>query len=155
MYEDIDTCMEMLLYICLGSIVIITLISWCGITFSTKALKFVEESITQLKVMDLKKPHKLDKYINKKSEIGQIATALDSLYDSIGDMLEAEKEKQIAIAASESKAQFLANMSHEIRTPINTIIGMNEMISLTFQKSKQGKCVLYRKNTVFRQCLMM
>ena len=44
------------------------------------------------------------------------------------DMFNIEKEKQLAVAASESKAQFLANMSHEIRTPINTVIGMNEMI---------------------------
>lgn len=44
------------------------------------------------------------------------------------DIFKTEKEKQIAIAASESKAMFLANMSHEIRTPINTVIGMNEMI---------------------------
>ena len=44
------------------------------------------------------------------------------------EMLEIEKEKQIAIASSQAKAHFLANMSHEIRTPINTIIGMNEMI---------------------------
>lgn len=44
------------------------------------------------------------------------------------NMMAIEKEKQIAIASSQAKAQFLANMSHEIRTPINTIIGMNEMI---------------------------
>lgn len=44
------------------------------------------------------------------------------------DMLVIEKEKQMAIIASESKTRFLANMSHEIRTPINTVIGMNEMI---------------------------
>ncbi len=44
------------------------------------------------------------------------------------DIMDSEQEKQIAIAASESKAKFLANMSHEIRTPINTVIGMNEMI---------------------------
>ena len=43
-------------------------------------------------------------------------------------MMAIEKEKQVAIASSQAKAQFLANMSHEIRTPINTIIGMNEMI---------------------------
>ena len=47
---------------------------------------------------------------------------------SVRDMLMIEKEKQSAIAASESKARFLASMSHEIRTPINTVIGMNEMI---------------------------
>lgn len=44
------------------------------------------------------------------------------------DLLDLEKEKQIAVAASESRTMFLANMSHEIRTPINTILGMNEMI---------------------------
>lgn len=47
---------------------------------------------------------------------------------TLRDTLNIEKEKQSAIAASESKANFLANMSHEIRTPINTVIGMNEMI---------------------------
>ena len=47
---------------------------------------------------------------------------------TVRDMFNIEKEKQLAVAASESKAQFLANMSHEIRTPINTVIGMNEMI---------------------------
>ncbi len=44
------------------------------------------------------------------------------------DLLEIEKERQIAVATSESRTMFLANMSHEIRTPINTIVGMNEMI---------------------------
>ena len=47
---------------------------------------------------------------------------------SIRDLVNIEKEKQYAIATSESKAKFLANISHEIRTPINTVIGMNEMI---------------------------
>ncbi len=44
------------------------------------------------------------------------------------DIFNIEREKQMALASSASKAQFLANMSHEIRTPINTVIGMNEMI---------------------------
>ena len=44
------------------------------------------------------------------------------------DVSEVERQRKIAIAASESKAQFLANVSHELRTPINTIVGMNEMI---------------------------
>ena len=47
---------------------------------------------------------------------------------TIRDLFNVEKEKQLAVAAGESKAKFLANMSHEIRTPINTVIGMNEMI---------------------------
>lgn len=60
--------------------------------------------------------------------LGLILLLFSAGLKSIRDLLNIEKEKQIAIAASESKAQFLANMSHEIRTPINTVIGMNEMI---------------------------
>jgi len=52
------------------------------------------------------------------------------------EMLAIEREKQMAIVASEAKANFLANMSHEIRTPINTIIGMNEMILRENQDEK-------------------
>ena len=46
-----------------------------------------------------------------------------------------EKNEKLAIAekraleASNAKSSFLSSMSHEIRTPINTILGMNEMIS--------------------------
>lgn len=47
---------------------------------------------------------------------------------TIRDFVKVERDKQTAIAASESKAKFLANMSHEIRTPINVVVGMNEMI---------------------------
>lgn len=127
-YQDVNRNMYVLGVICIVSDVIIGLFSWLLIRISTKPLEYVEDSIIQLKEHKLEKQHKLDKYINSESEIGQIATALDSLYDSIKDMLEIEKEKQAAIAASQSKAQFLASMSHEIRTPINTVLGMNEMI---------------------------
>ena len=127
-YQDVNRNMYVLGVICIVSDIIIGLFSWLLIRISTKPLEYVEDSIIQLKELKLEKQHKLDKYINCESEIGQIATALDSLYDSIKDMLEIEKEKQAAIAASQSKAQFLASMSHEIRTPINTVLGMNEMI---------------------------
>ena len=40
----------------------------------------------------------------------------------------AEKAKQIALAASQSKSDFLANMSHEIRTPMNGVIGMSDLL---------------------------
>ncbi len=59
---------------------------------------------------------------------GLVLLLLTAGLKTIRDFLNIEQEKQIAIAASESKAKFLANMSHEIRTPINTVIGMNEMI---------------------------
>lgn len=60
--------------------------------------------------------------------MGMVLLLVAAALKSVRDIFNIEKEKQIAIAASESKANFLANMSHEIRTPINTVIGMNEMI---------------------------
>lgn len=59
------------------------------------------------------------------------------------NVVAAEKEKQSAIAASESKAKFLANMSHEIRTPINTVLGMNEMI---LRESKDETVLEYARS---------
>jgi len=127
-YADVNKNMNVLGIICIGSLVLIAILSWFFIRLSTKPLKYVESAIIQLKDMNLEKDPKLNPYIGCESEVGQIATAINSLYDSIGGMLQAETEKQVAIAESESKARFLASMSHEIRTPINTVIGMNEMI---------------------------
>lgn len=127
-YADVNKSMNALLIICIFFDVLLAFLSWIIIRMSTKPLKYIEEAINRLKLLKLEKDQRLNKYINNKSEVGQIASAIDSLYDSIDEMLDAEKEKQKAIAASESKDLFLASMSHEIRTPINTVLGMNEMI---------------------------
>lgn len=60
--------------------------------------------------------------------LGLIGLLFMAVFKTVRDLIAIEKEKRLAVAASESKAKFLANMSHEIRTPINVVIGMNEMI---------------------------
>ncbi len=132
-YADINKNMIVLAYICIAAVVIIVVLCWLVIRFSTRPLKQVENAIVQLEAMNLEKDPKLDKYIGGKSEVGRIATAIDSLYDSIDGLLKAETEKQAAIAKSESKDRFLASVSHEIRTPMNVIMGMNQMILLENQ----------------------
>ena len=49
----------------------------------------------------------------------------------------AEGERQIAVAAVQSKQQFLSNMSHEIRTPMNAIIGFTNVVLKTDLNKKQ------------------
>lgn len=85
-YADANASMNILSIICIIFDILIAVLSWLLIHISTRPLKFVEESIIQLKELKLEKQHKLDSYINCKGEIGQIATALDSLYDSFKDI---------------------------------------------------------------------
>ena len=142
-YADVNKNMLALAAICCVFEVFIGVFSWMCIYINTRPMKHIRDSITQLQELKLEKNPELDQYINTSSEVGQIATAIDSLYDSIKDMLDAEKERQSVIAASESKARFLASMSHEIRTPINTIVGMNEMI---LRENKDGIIQEYALN---------
>ena len=62
-----------------------------------------------------------------------------SLFD-ISERIErehADKQRQIAEAASVAKSEFLANMSHEIRTPMNAIVGFSKLTLDTQLDRKQ------------------
>ena len=86
-YADVKKNMMVLAFICIIFDILIVLLSWIFIRFNTRPLQDVKASITQLKELNLEKQHKLDGYINRKSEIGQIATAIDSLYDSLKEII--------------------------------------------------------------------
>lgn len=72
--------------------------------------------------------------------VGLIFLLVSAVISTVQDLLQMEREKQEAEAASESKARFLANMSHEIRTPINAVLGMDEMI---LRESKEKNITEY------------
>jgi PAS domain S-box-containing protein len=50
---------------------------------------------------------------------------------------QADKQRQIAEAATEAKSAFLANMSHEIRTPMNAVLGFSKLALETPLDRKQ------------------
>ena len=61
----------------------------------------------------------------------------NSDYQRLVESTKALKDtEQQAILASKAKSAFLANMSHEIRTPLNAILGLDEMILNSQEKSE-------------------
>ena len=78
---------NILFTLCVCSVALIVFFSWIFIYISTKPLTLIRKSIVQLQSLNLQKDHALDKYINCKSEIGKIATALESLYSTFRDIV--------------------------------------------------------------------
>lgn len=87
LYAKVYKTMGELGMICLFACIMITILTWAVIYFSIKPLIYVTNALWNLKDLKIKKEIKLEKYIHCKSEIGQIATALDSLRDSFEDMI--------------------------------------------------------------------
>lgn len=78
---------KVLAVICYLFIVLISVSAFVMIKKSIKPLRYVEESIIQLGNLKLEKSNKLEPWIGTKSEIGHIATAMNSLYDSLGEIV--------------------------------------------------------------------
>ncbi|HEY5644531.1 MAG TPA: ATP-binding protein, partial [Pseudomonadales bacterium] len=59
---------------------------------------------------------------------------------------QAEKQRQVAEAATQAKSEFLANMSHEIRTPMNAIVGFSKLALESSLDRKQHEYVTSIRN---------
>lgn len=68
--------------ICVFAFMLITVLTWIVVKSNTKPLKLVEDSIVQLSELNLAQSKSLVPYAGHKSEVGHIATALDSLYSA-------------------------------------------------------------------------
>lgn len=88
LYAEVFRIMRALGGICIVSCILIAVLSWLFISISTKPLAYVTNALLDLKNLKICKEVKLEKYIDCKSEVGQIATALDSLGDSFKDIVE-------------------------------------------------------------------
>lgn len=103
LYADVYKIMNELRNICILACVIIAVFSWLFIHISTKPLTEVTLSLLELKELKIQKNPRLSKYINRKSEIGQIATALDSLNDSFEEIIERLGQCSESMTASAEK----------------------------------------------------
>lgn len=86
-YHSANRNMAVLGRICLLFVLIISVLSFVMIMISTKPLRHIEESIIQLSDLKLEKNDKLEPWIGTKSEIGRIATAMNSLYEALAEIV--------------------------------------------------------------------
>lgn len=105
LYAEVYKILNGLGIICIITCLLIGILSWVVIYFSTKPLGYVTNALWNLKNLKITKEPRLEKYINCKSEIGQIATALDSLRVSFEDIV------NTLANCSDSLAQSATNMS--------------------------------------------
>lgn len=82
-YREAYASRNTLALICAGAYVLIVVLAWISVKLCVKPLDVVKKSIISMKNLELKAPADLGKYVGGKSETGQIASAMDSLYDSL------------------------------------------------------------------------
>lgn len=137
-YSMANRSMRILGILCIVFNVIISVVAWFLIRLSTRPLKYVEAAILQLKDLKLQKEHKLDKYINGKSEIGQIATAIDSLYNSFKDIVATLENCSDSLTQSAEKmsdsSQVLLQCVEENSNTTEQFAKHTEVISDTVKK---------------------
>lgn len=82
-YSDAITSRNMLALLCVGAWVLIIVLAWISVMLCVKPLDVVRRSILSMKNLELRAPAELGRYMGGKSETGQIASAMGSLYDTL------------------------------------------------------------------------
>lgn len=80
----------------------------------------------------------------KNDEIGQLATNINGMVESLSDSIEKEKESQ------EMKNEMIHNISHDLRTPVTSLIGYVDLVESklhsNIEECDQYIAVLKRKS---------
>lgn len=82
-YRDAYVSRNKLALFCVGAWVLIVALAWVAVRFCVKPLNVVRKSILSLEGLNLKVPEELKQYVGGRSETGQIASAMNSLYDTL------------------------------------------------------------------------
>lgn len=82
-YSEAYASRNVLAMLCVGAYVLIVVLAWISVKICVKPLRVVENSIIHMKNLELRAPAELGAYVGGKSETGQIASAMESLYDTL------------------------------------------------------------------------
>lgn len=86
--------------LCVLGFLVIASISWIIIRNNMKPLNKVIEKVDKVKNLDLSEDKTIEKYVGAKSEVGRIATAVDSLTKTFREMLRTLNECSISLTGS-------------------------------------------------------
>ena len=104
-YSGIRKNMRVLGTICILFVILISGLSFGMITFSMRPLKVIEASITKLAHLSLTENEKLKSWVGTKSEVGKIATAMDSLYCSLQEIVDTLNDCSLSLTNSATAMQ--------------------------------------------------
>lgn len=99
-YQDVYASRTRLAIFCVLGFVLIVLVSWLVIRINMKALSTVVNKVNKVKNLDLTRDDSIKKYVGRKSEVGQIATAVDSLTKTFRAMVHTLTECSASLAGS-------------------------------------------------------
>lgn len=77
--------------VCIIAYILILLMTWLIVMVNTRPLKKIERAISELKSLNLNQSAQLNPYLGRNSEVGIIATAVDSLRKTFNDIIEVLK----------------------------------------------------------------
>lgn len=132
---------EISLLVTIAAAVLAVVIASIGTLWITRPIRKLTEVATEVINGDYSRRAQ----IRRSNEIGQLATAFNTMTDKLVNTLDErnkrldeirEVNRQLRIAtamakeAARIKSEFLATVSHELRTPLNAIIGFSDMLLL-------------------------
>lgn len=153
---------SLLLFIALGlmTLVLIVLLAFASITFTTRPLSTITASIKNLGNLNLNKDEQIKPYVGCQSEVGMIATAVDSLSDTLrniigtlgqcsdslsmnteqmnGTFRELRDNIETNAATTEELSASIANTNSAIDTMCNEMTRMSEMVDDISEKVNTG-----------------
>lgn len=104
-YSTANKNMLVLGVICFVFIIVISALGFIMIFFSMKPLRYVEEAIMDLSNLKLQKNETLTPWIGTKSEVGKIATAMHSLYGTMGEIVQTLSECSVSLNDTAAEMQ--------------------------------------------------
>jgi len=127
--------------LCTYFTIMLSLVSFLLIWYNTRPLKNIEDAVIKISNLNLQRDGSLDQYIGKKSEVGRIATAIDSLYQSFGEMVEtlttcSDSLRDSVEAMEDASVQLISGVADnkmattsfaEHATEVNTTVGQVDL----------------------------